>query len=234
MKINMRRIIAHIMVVLLTISCVPTTNAIISGEDAVGYFYINELEPVLGNNFIVEQVEVVLNGQTIDIKRTTYSDNRVVVEITENGTTKQAVSTGDFLSLREILAYDELAYRGISTFERYAGYSYELMKTEKLTYYYSPTAMTYYDIFNDLSALLCSVRWFNLATISTIAAIICANSSADVETKIVVTEYWYLETASGAFVSYLCEYVATTYIQNSSGGWDYAGVASGDYNTLYM
>lgn len=231
-RIN-RKLLALILVFLMSLSYIPKANAIIPGEDTVSLFSVSESEPILGNNFIIEQVEVILQGQVIAVKRTTYSDNRMVIEVTENGVTQSATYSCDYNAVRNFLEC-KLNHSEISTLERYPGFTYEYLKTDIQTYYYSPTAMTYYEIFNELSAAFCSVWWFGAATISTIAAIIAASSSAEVETKIVVTQYWYEETQSGQFISYLCEYVATVYIQNESGAWEYAGVTSGDYNTLYL
>ena len=182
----------------------------------------------------MEQVEVILQGQVINIKRTTHSNNQMVVEITENGITHRSTYECDYQSARYSLERNITTQFDASTFARYEGYDYELLKIDTHTYYYTPTAMTYYDIFNDLSAAFCSVGWFKVATISTIAAVIASNSYAEVETKIVVKEFWYQETTYGQFVSYLCEYAASTYVQNASGGWDFLGVTSDSYNTLYL
>ena len=229
-----RKICSFLVALVMAFSCTINVCASTVEEVEASEIVVNETGLSFYDNCVVENVNVILRGETINVRRTIYSDNQMVIDITENGVTKSISTNCDYLQLRNMLEYDANRDSEVSTFERHEGYTYTYLKTDTQSYWYTPDAMTYYDIFNDLSALFCELAWFKLATISTLAAIIAANSYAEVNTRIDVTQYWYEEKASGQFVSYLCEYVATVYVETSPGSYTYADHTSGDYNTLYL
>lgn len=214
---------------LITPAAASTANAGLSSG-----FDVNETGVFFYDDCVVENVQVIIGAETINVTRTIYPNNHMVIAITENGVIRNITGSCDYQSLRTMLEIDASRSSGITPFERYDGYTYTYFTTRTQEYLYTPEAMTYYDIFNDLSAMFVDIGCFKLATLSTIAAIIAANSYAEVKTCIVVTENFYEETSGGEFISYLCEYEAKVYTGGNDGKATYIGSTTGDYNTLYI
>lgn len=229
----LRRTFAILLSLLLVFNLPMSVFAVIPGEDTASSYSFSDVQVKIEDNRIIERFDVMLNNQLIQFQSTTYFDDRVVLEIVENGVRYTRTYQGDYQALRYSLTKQKYTAPDYSINERYSGYSYRFMKHEIQTYYYTPNALTYAETCMDIAEALCGIYAFKAATVAAIAAAICTATYAPEETKIEISMNWFEETVDGQFVSYLCEYVAYTYFK-INGTWVYQFSEPGDFNTLSM
>lgn len=232
----MKKVLCNLLSALLTV--ILSLNLIITSfASTLSRSPLNEdikkTEIIWGNNYIEEYVEISINGDIINILRTTYNDNTCILKITEKGTVTTSKYTTDYKKLYEILKDNSFALSATAR-GRVDGYTYDFMKTVTQTEYYKVENATYAMILSGLSSLLAPAS-IPLSVISSVASALYGLSGGNVDAKYVIYRNWYevTETASGEYISYYCEWNLHTYAKHvENGSWVSLGVERGDFNSF--
>ncbi|WP_294729549.1 hypothetical protein [uncultured Faecalibaculum sp.] len=226
--------------VVVAASCMlPYTHSYIFAESMVNPPSINQSIDTntveFGDGYITEEIYVNLGDHTAFVKYTTYSDDSAKVVVEENGVISEFTCNASYSKL-----LDNLKNSGVTPQTgnpilrgRVAGYNYRYMKSVSQTEYCTPQNATYSAILGAVSAVL-GIQGLPGSVATGVASLIYGSISAPVETKIVTTRNWYemTEKASGGFIGYHCEFVVGTYVRNSSGGWNYLGAQTGEFDSF--
>lgn len=194
---------------------------------------VQNSEIIWGDGYIEERVEIEVDGNAVNMVRTSYENGTAVMSISENGVVTTTTFEINYARLAETLKGSRFGSLPV-TRGRVSGYTYTYMKTVTQIEYYEAEYGTYAALLSGLSAFLAYYGIPGANVVSIASAIYSFNSSA-VDSKFIYYRHWYevTETSSGGFIGYYCEWSVFTYVKDGNGNWVYlAPYESGSFDSF--